>query len=68
MRHICIQYSLPYCYGILTNGLEWCFTRYSLTNELQSNRDGNLMESADMLKVVRLVKNNWGKEEFEVDF
>ena len=59
LRQICIKHHLPFCHGILTNGLQWYFTRYSLASELKSV-DGSFKGSlhhAELFKVVDTVTN-----------
>ena len=59
LREICIKHHLPFCHGILTNGLHWYFTRYSLASELKS-LDGSFkgaFQHSDMFEVVERVAN-----------
>ena len=35
LRHICLNYRLPFCNGVLTNFRQWYFTRYNLSREFK---------------------------------
>ncbi len=59
LRQICIKHHLPFCHGILTNGLQWYFTRYSLASELKSV-DGSfkgVFQHSEKFEVVDSVVN-----------
>lgn len=57
LRNICIQYSLPFCNGILTNGLSWYFLRYSLSRELKPVDGEQVFQQSNEYKVVASVKS-----------
>jgi hypothetical protein len=43
LRYVCIDYSLPYCNGILTDYKDWYFTRCNFSREIQ-NPNGQIFE------------------------
>ena len=52
LRNICIQYVLPFCNGIFTNGLSWYFTRYSMSRDLKPVEGERVFQQSGEYKVV----------------